>query len=182
MRKTFHVVVAWQGNCGLPDFLQVYRSLPKAEHALRVREQKVRRLQYSGRIETPQGIQYSTRRDCNTDLFTVSCEIDKDVREAWVVVFIVHDKIEVKIKSTQAKADASLFNLTYAYEFDEEEMGVDQRHWDDLSRCYVRHVSFKEYDEEDTGSDTSVSTLRSSLSSSSSSNSQKTLSVGDVSD
>jgi hypothetical protein len=94
-----------------------------------------------------------------------------------VVVFIVHDTIKVKIKSTQAKADNSLFNLTYAYEFDEDQMGVDQRYWDNLSRCFVRRVTFKEYDEEDTESDSDVSTLRSSSSSSSG-----TLSVGDVSD
>ena len=177
MRKTFHVVVAWQGNCGLPDFVKVFRSLPKAQHELRVREQKVRRLRYSGRIETPQGIRYSSRKDCNTDLFKVSCDIDEGAREAWVVVFVVHDTIKVKIKSTQEKADKSLFNLTYAYEFDEEELGVDQRHWDDLSRCFVRRVTFKEYDEEDTDSESDVSTLRSSSSSSSG-----TLSVGDVSD
>ena len=177
MKKTFHVLVGWQGNCGLPDTLHVFRSLKKAQHVLRKREQQVRRLQYSGRIETPQGIRYSSRKDCNTDLITVSCDIDAGAREAWVVVFIVHDTIKVKIKSTQAKADNSLFNLTYAYEFDEDQMGVDQRYWDNLSRCFVRRVTFKEYDEEDTESDSDVSTLRSSSSSSSG-----TLSVGDVSD
>ena len=177
MRKTFRIVVAWQGKCGLPDFVKVFRSLPKAEHALRIREQQVRRLKYSGRIETPQGIQYSRRKDCNTGIYTASCEIAKDAREAWVVVFIVHDTIEVKIKSTERKADRCLDDLIDEYQFDQEELGVDPKNWDDLSRCYVRRVSFKEMEEEDTDSESDVSTLRSSDSSSS-----RTLSIGSISE
>ena len=179
MKKTFYALVGWQGNCGIPDTLRVFRSLPKAEHALRVREQIVRRLRYSGRIETPQGIRYSNRKDCNSRIFKVSCDIQDDAREAFVVVFIVHDEIKVEIKSTRRRAERRLDKLIDDYEFDQIELGVLNSQWDDMSRCYVARVNFNELDEEITDSDTDVSTLRSRGSSRSSS---RTLSVGSISD
>ena len=161
MKKTFHILIGWQGNCGLPDIVEVYRNREKAEHAYRARQQRVRQVRRSGRIYTRRGIERTRRRTCYTDLITKSCDIGDDERIAWVSICILHSRLEVDIRASRERAEAVLDRRINSYTNDQEELGVSMRDQDDLSLCRVVRVQFKEGVEEDTDDESIASTFRS---------------------